>query len=281
MHKDRVIEALQRPAAELGLSSAWQRLRPQFDIHLYPQLISTNAEAWRLVEQGYGAGTVVIAQEQSAGRGQWGRRWASAPGGLYLSLVLEPELALAEVTLLTLASAWGIVSSLENLGIPIQIKWPNDLVHQGKKVGGILTESRSRASTLPQTVSANVFAPYVVIGIGVNWDNPLPENACSLRQLLPESGGTRLKTLEDLAAIVICGVLQGYFTYRYQPGKPFSDLYQNKLSHLGQRMTIRGNTAIVKGVTPVGELLIEILHGDGRKTIQSLRPGEISLGYNS
>ena len=90
-----------------------------------------------------------------------------------------------------------------------------------------------------------------------------------------------MKTLEDLAAIVMCGILQGYFACCQQARKSFIQQYQHKLSHLGKHLAIRGNTALVKGVTLQGDLIIEILQDDGQKTIQSLRPGEISLGYNS
>lgn len=278
VHQAHVMAALQRPAAELGLLPEWAGLRPQLDIHVYPTLPSTNQEAWRLVDGGHGAGTVVIAREQSAGRGSRGHRWSSAPGGLYLSIVLEPDVAPAEISLLTLASAWGVVTSLERLGIPLQIKWPNDLIYQGRKVGGILTESRSSGAV--DAIAAPSTTHPVVIGLGANWDNPLPDNALSLRQLLPESGIPSLKSVEDLAAIAVYGILQGYFSFCHQLRASFIQQYQNKLSHLGKWTTLRGNTAMVKGVTAQGELMIEVLHSDGEKTMQSLRPGEISLGYN-
>ncbi|MEO0377981.1 MAG: biotin--[acetyl-CoA-carboxylase] ligase, partial [Cyanobacteria bacterium P01_A01_bin.17] len=134
--------ALARSSSALGILPELAALRPDLQIHLYDQLPSTNQTAWQLIDQGYGAGTVVIAGEQTAGRGQWGRTWASPPGGLYLSLVLEPEMPLHHSNLLTLASAWGMAASLNNLAIPIQIKWTNDLISSASKVGGILTESR-------------------------------------------------------------------------------------------------------------------------------------------
>ncbi|HEY9889159.1 MAG TPA: biotin--[acetyl-CoA-carboxylase] ligase, partial [Candidatus Obscuribacterales bacterium] len=156
----RILEALDRPASALGVLPQWAALKPQLTLHLYDTLPSTNQMAWQLVQQGQGAGTVVIAAQQTAGRGQWGRTWQSDRGGLYLSLVLEPTMAIAEAPLLPLASAWGIATSFVNLGLPIQVKWPNDLVGHGRKVGGILVESRLQGKL-----------PHAVIGVGINWDN--------------------------------------------------------------------------------------------------------------
>ena len=257
-------------------------LRPQLDICLYDSLPSTNREAWRLVEQGRGAGTVVIARQQSAGRGQWGRTWVSLPGGLYLSLVLEPELAITDANLLTMASAWGVATSLENLGIPLQIKWPNDLVSQGQKVGGILVESRVSqnpsvlaAATRSQTPNMQ----HAVIGLGVNWDNPLPSNATSIRQLLPDSPQGGVKSLEDLAAVALRGLLQGYYYWQQQGHQALTEAYQHKLTHMNQQVMLNGHIAVVDGVSSNGNLIVVIDQG-GIQTTRFLKPGEISLGYN-
>ncbi|MGD1941534.1 MAG: biotin--[acetyl-CoA-carboxylase] ligase [Leptolyngbyaceae cyanobacterium] len=278
----RIIEALNRPAKELGVLPALASLRPQLDICLYDALPSTNREAWRLVEQGRGAGTVVIACQQSAGRGQWGRTWVSPPGGLYLSLVLEPELAIANANLLTMASAWGVATGLENLGVALQIKWPNDLVSQGCKVGGILAESRlSRAASAaaPASRSQPANLQSVVIGLGLNWDNPLPPNATSIRQLLPDSPATGMKSLEDLAAVALRGLLQGYYYWQHQGHLALTQAYQQKLAQVGKQVILDGHIAVVEGVSANGDLIV-VADQDGYQTTRFLKPGEISLGYN-
>lgn len=276
----RVLEALRLPALVLGVLPEWASLRPKLDVRVYQSLDSTNQEAWRLIAQGCGAGTAVIAQVQSAGRGQWGRQWLSANGGLYLSLILEPEMAIADTLLLTLASAWGIATSLENLGMALQIKWPNDLVSHGRKLGGILTECRSRALPPSPQSTAEPGVQFAVVGVGVNWDNPLPEKAISLRQLLPDRGVSPVKDLETLAAIVLRGILQGYYHLRQRGSASLIQAYEHKLSHLGKRITVCGHAAIVQGVTHSGDLKIEMLYKTGQNSIQTLKPGEISLGYN-
>ena len=278
----RIIEALNRPAQELGVLPALASLRPQLDLCLYDSLPSTNREAWRLGEQGRGAGTVVIARQQSAGRGQWGRTWVSSPGGLYLSLVLELELGITEANLLTIASAWGVATGLENLGITLQIKWPNDLVSQGQKVGGILAESRVVQN--PSMVAAAARSPtpalqHVVIGLGVNWSNPLPPNATSIRRLLPDSPRVGVKSLEDLAAVALRGLLQGHYYWQHHGPLALIRAYEHKLAHRGQQVILDGHIAVVEGVSSNGSLIV-VVDQDGAQTTRFLKPGEISLGYN-
>ena len=272
----RLTTALARPSTDLGLLAEFANLRPDLQIHLYGQLPSTNETAWQLIDQGQGAGTVVIAERQTAGRGQWGRTWMSPPGGLYLSLVLEPELLLSEGALLTLTSAWGIATSLNNLGMPLQIKWPNDLVSHRRKVGGILTESRL-ANCAAMEDAAQL--QQVVVGVGLNWDNPLSPNAISLRELLPELAKPAFETLEELAAIVLRGVLQGVHYWQQQGNAAFVNAYTQKLAHRGKTVKVNGHNARVEGVSLEGDLIVSIGQGDG-KFVRTLKSGEISLGYN-
>ena len=273
----RLVSALARPASELGSLPEFASLRPQLQLHLYDELPSTNATTWQLVDQGAGAGTVVIARQQTAGKGQWGRSWASPVGGLYLSLVLEPDMALAHKHLLTLTSAWGVAVSLENLGISLQIKWPNDLVSQGRKVGGILTESRIRAAT---SAIATPHIHQAVVGLGLNWDNPVPPTALSVRQLLPDWSASPVKTLEDLAAIALRGILQGYY-YRQQYGdRAFVEAYQQRMAYRGKNVSLGGHPAVIEGVSLTGDLVTRSTQA-GQEFAQSLKPGEISLGYNT
>ena len=277
MERQRIIEALNRPAAMLGVLPELRALRPKLDVHIFDTLASTNQSAWDWVEQGAGAGTVLIARQQTAGRGQWGRTWVSATGGLYLSLVLEPEMAIAEATLLTLASAWGIAIGLENLGMPIHLKWPNDLVSGGRKVGGILTETR--ISTYATANGQKPCIQMAVVGVGINWENPLPPNAMSLQQLLPDSRVKGVKGLEDLAAIALRGVLQGYHYWQYRGAAALIVAYQKKLYNLGQIIPVEGHLGRVSGVSSTGKLTVSLNHS-GQESIRSFQPGEITLSYN-
>ncbi|MGF1461017.1 MAG: biotin--[acetyl-CoA-carboxylase] ligase [Leptolyngbyaceae cyanobacterium] len=274
----RLLVALDRLGTELGSLPQLAMLKPSFQISLYETLLSTNTQAWALIDQGQGAGTVVIAQQQTAGRGQWGRTWVSPLGGLYLSLVLEPALPAEQSHLLTLTSAWGVAIALHNLGLPVEIKWPNDLVSAGRKVGGLLTESRLSQSPTDQSPGSSQIQ-FAVVGLGLNWDNPLPKTALSVRQLLPDRSGAPVKTLEDLAAIALRGLWQGYYYWQQWGDQSFVNAYQQRLAHVGKQVTLNGHPVVVKGVSIKGELIVHIA-GDDPKRVRYLKPGEISLGYN-
>jgi BirA family biotin operon repressor/biotin-[acetyl-CoA-carboxylase] ligase len=267
----RILTTLDQPAAQLGILPALGAIKPQLDLHYFDTLPSTSTQAWALIKAGAGAGTVVLAQQQTAGRGQWSRQWASPPGGAYLSLVLEPGLPLTDGILLTLASAWGLVTALTALDIPAQIKWPNDLVLEGQKLGGILTETRTQKALA-----------VAVVGLGLNWSNPVPASGIALAPWLsaqPASpGSTGLGGLEDLIAIALRGILQGVYTWQHQGSAALCAQYQNYLVNMGQQIHLDGHPAQVIGVSEQGTLKVAVQTPD-TKLIRELAPGEIQLGY--
>jgi biotin-[acetyl-CoA-carboxylase] ligase BirA-like protein len=137
---------------------------------------STNQVAWELAQAGAQPGTIVIALQQSAGRGQWGRQWLSPLGGLYLSRYFAPQLLPEDGAQLTLAAAWGLGQTLRDRGVPVALKWPNDLVVRGRKWGGLLTETRLVGGKIARAVT----------GLGLNWANPVPETGINATELFPE-----------------------------------------------------------------------------------------------
>lgn len=285
MDHQRITEALNRPAQTLGVLPQFARLRPRFTIQVHKSLSSTSQHAWRLVDQGAGAGTVIIAREQKAGQGQWGRTWLSPPGGLYLSLVLEPDVAAQDVALLTLASAWGIVTCFNNLALAIQLKWPNDLIYQGRKVGGILTETRlsqvqDGLNTNNLDTSSTAQIRVAVVGVGINWLNPTPAHAIALASVLSGSAMERVQCVEDLGAIVLRGIHQGYTYWQMKGAAALIAAYQTKLANLGQIIRVNGHSGRVLGVSSDGNLEVGWNHPE-QKSAQSFKPGEISLGYNT
>ncbi|MFG3816640.1 biotin--[acetyl-CoA-carboxylase] ligase [Limnothrix redekei] len=134
---------------------------------------STNQVAWELAQAGAQPGTIVIALQQSAGRGQWGRQWSSPLGGLYLSRYFAPQLLPEDGAQLTLAAAWGLGQTLRDRGVPVALKWPNDLVVRGRKWGGLLTETRLVGGKIARAVT----------GLGLNWANPVPETGINATEL--------------------------------------------------------------------------------------------------
>lgn len=146
----------------------------KFSISIFDRVASTNQTVWELLALGAPPGTIAIAREQTAGRGQRGRHWQSQIGGLYLSMAVAPNLAAVNAGALTMAVAWAIATGLRSVGIPVLLKWPNDLILAKRKLGGILTETRVRQGRVTKAV----------IGVGINWSNPVPETGINLESFL-------------------------------------------------------------------------------------------------
>jgi len=146
------------------------------EIYFYESLGSTNSVAYELAEQGAVEGTVVIADEQTKGKGRLGRSWVSpSKGGIYLSCVLRPDILPNEVSKITLVAAVGAVKAVRKFSsLEALIKWPNDILVSDRKASGILTELKGESDKVD----------FIVLGIGINVNTP--------RGALP-SGGTSLK----------------------------------------------------------------------------------------
>ena len=243
--------------------------RPRLQVYGYDQLPSTNQRLWQLAAEGATAGTVAIAAVQTAGRGQWGRQWQSQTGGLYLSLLLEPDVPVQASAQLTFCSAWGIAQSLRNLEIPVGLKWPNDLVVQGRKLGGILTETQIQADRIPRAV----------IGVGINWHNSVPEPGITLQEVMRSADVKIVLNLEHLAAIALRGMVQGYQRWQRDGTDWLLSAYQ-ALLHLHQSVTISGRSGKIIGVSGTGALKVYLPESASEPAAEIwVKPGTISLGY--
>ena len=172
-----------------------------FSILRFDSIDSTNLEALRQASSGAAEGLVVIADEQTSGRGRAGRKWVSHKGfGLYISIVLRPQLSPRFLSLITLMSALAVYDTLvEEFGLSADIKWPNDVIVREKKISGILAETTETGTGLA-----------VVVGIGLNlrsanFPAELSESATSLESELQ---------LNDLSRAEPS--LLGFFDYWYQ-----------------------------------------------------------------
>lgn len=146
---------------------------------------STNDEAARLARAGAGHGTVVTASAQTSGRGRLGRTWVSPPGNLYVSAILRLPLKPTEVPPVTLALGVAVHDVLAELGAPVALKWPNDVVvavghpAAGKKIAGILVETQSSGSRIEA----------VIAGIGIDLVGPLPDELAPVAVTVSELTG--------------------------------------------------------------------------------------------
>ncbi len=169
-------------------------------IMIYDSVDSTNALAldMGLDENLPASGTVIYARVQTKGRGRLGRSWASAPGtGLYFSVLMQPDLDREDLARITLAAGLAVATAVERVcGLDTMIKWPNDVLVEGRKVAGILTESGNWAAG---------HQPFVVVGIGVNVNTPLtalPEDLRDKAGSLMEAAGRAFDRGELLEAIL-------------------------------------------------------------------------------
>lgn len=250
------------------------------NIHPFETLSSTNRTLWELIDQGAPAGTVVIAETQTSGRGQWGRQWQSGKGGLYLSLSLEPYFSTEQSLLLTLASAWGIATILRQLSsspsepplLPVQIKWPNDLILSGKKLGGILTETRFRQGQISKAI----------IGVGINWINPVPSPGINLQTFMSSLTDPPITSLEMLTAVTLQGLISGYQQAVLKGIEGWLSRYEHLLVNLNQTILVNGQPGLVVGVTERGQLRVRFPSTNSASPVEmGLDPGTISLGYSN
>ncbi|NLM45320.1 MAG: biotin--[acetyl-CoA-carboxylase] ligase [Firmicutes bacterium] len=174
-------------------------------IHYEKRTESTNKKARELAEAGAAEGTLVLAEEQTAGRGRLGRSWSSPPGGIWLSLLLRPALSTSQMTLLTLLAAVAAVEATINVcKITPGIKWPNDLLYGRKKLAGILTEISAEADRVH----------YLIVGIGFNAN-------ITAEQFAPEIRKTATSVLAATGAAVdraawVRAYLAAFEAYYYQ-----------------------------------------------------------------
>jgi BirA family biotin operon repressor/biotin-[acetyl-CoA-carboxylase] ligase len=143
-------------------------------LYILPVTTSTNDIVKGLAQSGAPEGTVVVAEQQTRGRGRYGRTFASPAGvGIYLSLLVRPQVETVRLPPLTLAVAVATAEALvQYCALPVHLKWPNDVEIHGKKVAGILTEA---------VLGAGV-SPVAIIGIGINVNTTLEHLPPELHQ---------------------------------------------------------------------------------------------------
>jgi BirA family biotin operon repressor/biotin-[acetyl-CoA-carboxylase] ligase len=237
----------------------------------YDEIDSTNTEAKSLAIDGAPEGTVVIAECQSAGRGRLGRRWTSPAGkGLLFSVVLRPELTLAEAHLLTVVTAVAACAGIEaQTHIPVQIKWPNDLYVDDKKVGGILLEIAGEQDEID----------WVVAGIGINANTEFTELPVSLRRSatsLKMAGGVPVDRSELLARVLL-SLEQSYvdavangFDRSLREFRDRDFLLNKSVSVQTREGPVVGEAA---GIDNHGALLVELPH----RHIRRFHSGDVTL----
>jgi BirA family biotin operon repressor/biotin-[acetyl-CoA-carboxylase] ligase len=151
-------------------------------VRYFASIDSTNTLAMREAEEGQESGTVYLADEQTGGRGRGAHSWHSAPGsGLYVSILLRPRLAPADILWVSLAAGLAVQQAIREVtSLAVDLRWPNDLLLSGRKLGGILTELNAEVTRVR----------HAVIGVGLNVHQPAfsPELASLATSLTIETG---------------------------------------------------------------------------------------------
>lgn len=202
-------------------------------LHLLEVTSSTQEEARRLANEGAPEGTLVIAEEQTGGRGRQGRKWQSPPRkGIWMSLLLRPQYPLSFAPQLTLLTAVAVCRAIRKVsGVEAGIKWPNDLLVDGKKVSGILIES----------VGEDERIKYCIAGIGIDVNLELqdlpPELHPIATSLLLKSGQNQDRT--RLIAAVMNELEQLYELYENEGFAPIGSLWEALSVTLGKRVTVK------------------------------------------
>jgi len=168
------------------------------NISYFSSIGSTNDEAKKLAGEGKPAGTIVLAEEQTAGRGRLARKWVSPPGtGIWFSVILRPRFLPQEAPKFTLMAAVAVNRAILNCtGVSSGIKWPNDIVYKNKKIAGILTEMNAEMDGIN----------YIVLGIGINVNvqsSDLPEEIHSIATSLSMVKGSFLSRVNLLAEVLL------------------------------------------------------------------------------
>lgn len=225
-------------------------------LKVYSELPSTQKTAHHLAEDGATNGSVVIADEQTNGRGRLGRQWDSPRGkGIWMTLILRPDLQIKATPQLTLLASVAVVKGIKEVtGIECGIKWPNDILYEGKKLVGILTELQAEGQQLKALI--------IGIGLNVNTDvssfpKELCEIACSLKTITGKEWDrvaviqSILKSFENLYDI--------YLQEGFGVIKLLWESYALSIGKSIHARTMNGEVikGLAKGINDEGVLLLE------------------------
>lgn len=241
----------------------------QYDIVCYEEIDSTNLEIRRLSQKGAKQGLVVMAEEQSAGKGRSGRIWESpAEGNLYFSILLRPELSPKKAPMLTLVMAYSVAKVFKDNGLPVQIKWPNDLILSKKKVCGILTEMHMQGLRVEDVV--------IGVGINVNTTNFSEELSDKATSIYLETG-KQTKPHHLLQQVLIEFQKQYELFLEVQELSFIKNPYNQMLINKDQQVIVlepdNEYEAEALGINETGELLVKKANGD----IEAVFAGEVSV----
>lgn len=251
---------------ESRMDTAWAGKPVRF----YEELGSTNLQAKLDAENGAKEGTLIVADMQTAGRGRRGRAWSSPPGtNVYFTLILKPDFRVELASMVTLVTGLAVAEGIRSTcGLEARIKWPNDIVVNGKKVCGMLAEMSTERD----------FIHYVVMGVGINVARQdFPTEIAQTAACLEQECGCTVSRSE-----IIVNVMKGFEKY-YDIFRRDGNLtgllerYNGMLAGKDGEVRVldpKGEyTGISRGINSTGELLVERENG----AVEAVYAGEVSV----
>jgi BirA family biotin operon repressor/biotin-[acetyl-CoA-carboxylase] ligase len=242
------------------------------EIFYFSETDSTNLQAKALAEGGAPEGTLVVAEKQSRGRGRKGRSWFSPEGaGIYISFILRPDMPPGEAPVITLMTGVAVAEALLGVvpEVDIKIKWPNDILANGKKIAGILTEISTEMDRID----------YIVVGLGMNVNLPLESLAEEIREtatsVLVETGVPHRRA--ELIRSFLNRFETHYETLRTQGFKSIRDRWKALSNIIGRRAVVemigRTSTGEVVDIDSDGVLILKGEDGDFHRIVS----GDVKL----
>jgi BirA family biotin operon repressor/biotin-[acetyl-CoA-carboxylase] ligase len=244
------------PVKELSAAAITRGLKTRCigqEVLYFPSLPSTMDAARDEALKEAKEGTVVIAGEQTGGRGRLKREWLAPEGNIALSIILRPEIK--TLPYLIMIASLAVARSIESVaGVKAGIKWPNDVLIGGKKAGGILIENEVRGNK----------AAFSIVGIGINIDlkaadyAEIADTATSLKE---ESGK------DNLRIRIIRSLLEEFerLYLKLPDGKPIYEAWRERLVTLGKRVKVQSGGEVIEGIAETvdenGALVIRGAHG--------------------
>lgn len=226
------------------------------EIKYFKEIDSTNMAA-REMAASMDEGTVVIAESQTAGRGRLGRKWISPEGGIWLSIILKPRIQPVHAPRITLLAGVSVAKAVRTLDLPAKIKWPNDILINGRKVCGILTEIGAEADLIE----------YIIVGIGIDANvdiDSFPEEIRDSSTSLMKETGKKInrvdfvrRLLEEFDAI--------YLKFQKEDYPPILEEWRKLSATIGEWVKITTQSRSIYGeavgIDNEGSLILET--GDG------------------
>jgi len=253
------------------------------DIRYFDEIDSTNNYAKRIAYDGCKEGTVIVADCQTAGRGRLGRSWLSSAGkGIWMSVILKPRIAPEDVQIITLAASVAVCRAIAAVtGIHAEIKWPNDVVLDGKKLCGILTEMNTEIEQVN----------FLVLGIGINvnhGEEDFPDDirniATSLKAFTRigykdagDKGEERVFSRSSIIRRILLELEDVYGKINSGLTDEIIEEWKNYSATLGRTVRITGRnceyTGVARDVTSNGRLVVDCTDGITREVVS----GEVSV----